>query len=144
LENHKCVKEENNMRTKGIGPQGLGTKGNNGYHIGSPAKQANQIHAKQANQIHARNSRKGETVYVDGESGKYTFHKKPLYKGQKKSSHLMADDGNNQAWPSITRDTISGSWSNQSQKQASDRNELYKFKNTDRMINFARKGNWKK
>ena len=43
----------------------------------------------------------------------------------------------------ITRDTISGSWSNQSQKQASDRNELYKFKNTDRMINFARKGNWK-
>ena len=55
----------------------------------------------------------------------------------------MADDGKNQAWPSITRDTISGSWSNQSQKQASDRNELYKFKNTDRMINFARKGNWK-
>ena len=27
------------MRTKGIGPQGLGLKGNNGYHIGSPAKQ---------------------------------------------------------------------------------------------------------
>ena len=27
------------MRTKGIGPQGLGIKGNNGYHIGSPAKQ---------------------------------------------------------------------------------------------------------
>jgi hypothetical protein len=91
----------------------------------------------------ASKTRKGETVYVDGKPGKYTFHKKPLYKDQKKSSHLMADDGNNQAWPSITRDTISGSWSNQSQKQASDRNELYKFKNTDRMINFARKGNWK-
>jgi hypothetical protein len=26
------------MRTKGIGPQGLGLQGNNGYHIGSPAK----------------------------------------------------------------------------------------------------------
>lgn len=26
------------MRTKGIGPQGLGLKGNNGYSIGSPAK----------------------------------------------------------------------------------------------------------
>jgi len=26
------------MRAKGTGPQGLGTKGNNGYHIGSPAK----------------------------------------------------------------------------------------------------------
>ena len=25
------------MRTKGTGPQGLGIKGNNGYHIGSPA-----------------------------------------------------------------------------------------------------------
>ena len=27
------------MRTKGIGPQGLGVKGNNGFWIGSPAKQ---------------------------------------------------------------------------------------------------------
>jgi len=26
------------MANKGIGPQGLGLKGNNGYHIGSPAK----------------------------------------------------------------------------------------------------------
>jgi len=25
------------MTKKGIGPQGLGLKGNNGYHIGSPA-----------------------------------------------------------------------------------------------------------
>ena len=25
------------MRTKGLGPQGLGIAGNNGYHIGSPA-----------------------------------------------------------------------------------------------------------
>ena len=92
----------------------------------------------------ASKTRKGKTIYVGGKPGKYTFHKEPLYKGQKKSSHLMADDGNNQAWPSITRDPISGSWSNQSQKQASDRNELYKFKTKDRMINFARKGNWKK
>ena len=28
------------MKTKGIGPQGLGIQGNNGYHIGSPAKLA--------------------------------------------------------------------------------------------------------
>ena len=26
------------MRTKGLGPQGLGISGNNGYHIGSPNK----------------------------------------------------------------------------------------------------------
>lgn len=25
------------MKTKGIGPQGLGLKGNNGYSVGSPA-----------------------------------------------------------------------------------------------------------
>ena len=35
------------MRTKGIGPQGLGIKGNNGYHIGSPAKfKAHEIYGK--------------------------------------------------------------------------------------------------
>jgi len=28
------------MRKKGIGPQGLGVKGHNGFWIGSPAKQA--------------------------------------------------------------------------------------------------------
>jgi hypothetical protein len=30
------------MKKKGIGPQGLGILGNNGYHIGSPAKNLNQ------------------------------------------------------------------------------------------------------
>ena len=35
------------MRTKGIGPQGLGIKGNNGYHIGSPAKfKKHKMHSK--------------------------------------------------------------------------------------------------
>ena len=35
------------MRTKGTGPQGLGVKGNNGYHIGSPAKfKAHEMHSK--------------------------------------------------------------------------------------------------
>jgi hypothetical protein len=35
------------MRTKGTGPQGLGVKGNNGYHIGSPAKfEAHEMHSK--------------------------------------------------------------------------------------------------
>lgn len=30
------------MAKKGIGPQGLGVLGNNGYHIGSPAKNLNR------------------------------------------------------------------------------------------------------
>ncbi len=34
------------MNTKGIGPQGLGLKGNNGYHIGSPAKQVKKAYKK--------------------------------------------------------------------------------------------------
>ena len=35
------------MRTKGIGPQGLGIKGNNGYSIGSPAKfKKHEMHSK--------------------------------------------------------------------------------------------------
>ena len=33
-----AVPEKNPSPAKKIGPQGLGEKGNNGYHIGSPAK----------------------------------------------------------------------------------------------------------
>ncbi len=33
-----AVPEKNPAPAKKIGPQGLGVKGNNGYHIGSPAK----------------------------------------------------------------------------------------------------------
>jgi hypothetical protein len=32
--------------SKGIGPQGLGLKGNNGYHIGSPAKKKDACYRK--------------------------------------------------------------------------------------------------
>ena len=32
--------------SKGIGPQGLGLKGNNGYHIGSPAKKKDACYHK--------------------------------------------------------------------------------------------------
>ena len=34
------------MNTKGIGPQGLGLKGNNGYEIGSPAKKKDACYHK--------------------------------------------------------------------------------------------------
>jgi GH35 family endo-1,4-beta-xylanase len=91
----------------------------------------------------ASGTRGGNTTYVSGKVGSYTFHKKPQYKGQRHSTHLMADDNVSKAWPSISRDSVSGKWSNQSQQQASNRNEVYKFKSTDKLINFARKGNWK-
>lgn len=34
------------MRSKGIGPQGLGLKGNNGFWIGSPAKKKDACYSK--------------------------------------------------------------------------------------------------
>ena len=95
---------------------------------------------------HARKLRKQKTTFVTGNTGNYKFHDKPQYKGHKPSSHLMADDGVSQAWPSIYKDE-NDNWSNQTQAQAEKRNELYTFhgKNAKkRMINFARAGNWKK
>jgi len=95
---------------------------------------------------HARRSRGGHTTYVTGTLGNYQFHSIPQYEGHKQSSHLMADDNINQAWPSIYIDE-SGNWSNQTYDQAVERNEVYKFhgkKAKDRMINFARGGNWKR
>jgi len=95
---------------------------------------------------HARNSRGGQTTFVTGDIGRYEFHDKPQYEGHEPSSHLMADDGVNQAWPSIYKDK-DNNWSNQTQAQAKERNESYTFhgkKATERMIDFARIGNWKK
>ena len=94
---------------------------------------------------HARRSRGGNITYVTGNLGNYQFHDKPQYKGHKQYSHLMADDNEDEAWASIYRDE-SGNWSNQTYEQAKERNEVYKFhgkKAKDRMIAFARGGNWK-
>ena len=90
-----------------------------------------------------RSARQGKTIYVTGDQGEYNFHDSPQYEGHEPSSHLMADDGRREAWPSIYRDSVKGSWSNQNRDQAIKRNELYSFKDKDQMIDFARKGNWK-
>ena len=103
------------------------------------------IYPKLFKKAHARKSRGGNTTYVTGTQGDYKFHKKPQHKGQKKSSHLMTDNNVNEAWAAIYRDE-KGNWSNQSYKQAVERKEVYKFhgkKANERMIDFARKGNWK-
>jgi len=90
-----------------------------------------------------RSTRQGNTIYVTGNQGEYNFHDSPQYDGHEPSSHLMADDGKREAWPSIYRDSLTGSWSNQSRDQAIKRKELYNFKDQNQMIDFARKGNWK-
>ncbi len=90
-----------------------------------------------------RESRGGNTIYVTGKQGNYSFHDKPQYDNHLPSSHLMADDNKKGAWPSIYRDSL-GNWSNQNREQAIKRNELYSFNTNEDMVNFARVGNWKK
>ena len=90
-----------------------------------------------------RSTRHGNTIYVTGKPGNYKFFNSPQYEGHEPSSHLMADDNKREAWPSIYRDSITGSWSNQNRNQAIKRGELYSFKDQDQMIDFARRGNWK-
>jgi len=59
-----------------------------------------------------------------------------------RSTHLMADDGDKLAWPSIYK-SDSGEWKEQSQGEAKERGEMFEFKSNKRMQKFARKGNWK-
>jgi len=104
------------------------------------------IFPKLFKKAHARKSRGGHTTYVTGEPGNYKFHDKPQFDDHEPSSHLMADNNVDEAYPSIYRDK-DGNWSNQSYDQAKERKEVYKFhgkKANERMINFARRGNWKK
>lgn len=53
------------MRTKGIGPQGLGIKGNNGYKIGSedsPAKQVSKKEYKKMTDKFSEYNQKNDTI----------------------------------------------------------------------------------
>ena len=103
------------------------------------------IFSKLFKKAHARNSRNGETTYVTGDQGNYSFHDKPQFENHEPSSHLMADNGSNEAWAAIYKEK-DGSWTNQSYDQAVKRNEVYKFhgKNAkEKTFDFAREGNWK-
>ena len=104
------------------------------------------IFPKLFKKAHARKSRGGNTTYVTGDQGSYKFHDEPQFENHEPSSHLMADDGVDEAYAAIYRDK-EGNWSNQSYDQAKKRKEVYKFhgkKANERMIDFARNGNWKK
>jgi hypothetical protein len=92
---------------------------------------------------HARESRSTKT-YVEMDDNKkiISFNKKPLYEGHQQSTHLMADDNKKTAWPRITEDG-KGGYKEQSYKEALNAGEAYRFMTKNRMIDFARKGNWK-
>jgi len=59
------------------------------------------------------------------------------------STHLMADDDKLTAWPTLFQDD-KGEWYEGGREEAEKKGELYKFNNRNEMVNFARKGNWKK
>ena len=82
--------------------------------------------------------RKG-SVYV----GDKQFSDKPMYEGQPHSTHLMADDDKLTAWPTLFQDE-DGTWYEGDYDEAKKRGEIYKFNTREEMIDFARKGNWKK
>jgi hypothetical protein len=92
---------------------------------------------------HIRGSRSTKTYVEMDDNNKITsFNKKPLYEGHEPSTHLVADDGKRTAWPTITEDG-KGGYKEQSYKEALEAGEAYKFLTKKRMIDFARKGNWK-
>ena len=77
--------------------------------------------------------------YVKGDE--FKMSDKPMYEGHKPSTHLMADDDNLTAWPTLFQ--TDGVWHEGGYDEAEKRGEVYKFNTREEMINFARKGSWK-
>ena len=98
-----------------------------GYKTKSMLHQSSEGNIKFLRKRKARRMRDSDTQ-IDGYEGR--------------SSHLMADDGDKLAWPSIYK-SDSGEWKEQSQNEAKERGELFEFKSSKRMKKFAREGNWK-
>jgi hypothetical protein len=99
---------------------------------------------------HIRGSRSTKTYLETHEEEKNgykttvidAFNKKPLSEKHEPSTHYVVDDNKKTAWPSITEDG-KGGYKEQSYKEALNAGEAYKFLTRKRMIDFARKGNWK-
>ena len=79
-------------------------------------------------------------VYV----GDQQFSDKPMYEGHQPSTHLMEDDDNLTAWPSLFQ-TDEGVWyqPENSYEEAKRKGEVYTFDTREEMIKFAREGSWK-
>jgi hypothetical protein len=58
------------------------------------------------------------------------------------STHLMADNDKNEAWPTLFQDD-KGNWYEGDYDEAKRKGEIYKFDTREETINFARKGSWK-
>ena len=87
-----------------------------------------------------------EEGYIKGDE--FAMSDKPMYEEQDYASHLMADDGDKTAWPTLF--LVEGVWydtRNESTERqmeiAKQQGELYTFDRHDQMVDFAREGNWK-
>lgn len=67
-----------------------------------------------------------------------------MHEGHQPSTHLMSDDGDKTAWPTLFQ-TKEGVWyqPDNPEDEARATGEIYKFDTHEEMVNFARKGNWK-
>ena len=102
-------------------------------------KQFNTNYKESQNYQRIKNSRKGSRYNPPPEETALTDE-------GSHSTHLMADDKKNTAWPTLFQNK-DGSWFELSKidayKEATRRDEIYKFDSKEEMINFARKGDWK-
>ena len=80
--------------------------------------------------------------YVKGDE--FKMSDKPMYKGHKPSTHLMAygeSDGKYVAFPTLFQDD-SGMWSEGGFKEAKEKGEVYRFDTEKEAADFAG-GSWK-
>lgn len=86
----------------------------------------NTSYAESKNYQRIKSSRKGVRQNPDGSH----------------STHLMADNNNDEAWPTLFQ-SKDGSWFEAGYEEAKMRDEIYKFDSKKEVTDFARKGNWK-
>ena len=116
------------------GIQNLPTGPNRGMVIESPASyqkggftnQFNTNYQESQNYQRIKGSRKGT--------------RKNKYGSE--STHLMADNNKDTAWPTLFQDK-KGHWYHGGYEEAKRRGEIYKFDSKKELTDFARKGNWK-
>ena len=96
------------------------------YQKGGFEKQFNTNYQESQNYQRIKNSRDGVRENKDGSH----------------STHLMADNNKDEAWPTLFQDE-NGNWFEGGYEEAKRRGEIYKFDSKKELTDFARKGNWK-
>ena len=106
----------------------LDTKTNGTYEEGGEFEQFNTNYQESQNYQRIKDSRKGVRENPDGSH----------------STHLMADNNKDEAWPTLFQDE-NGNWIEplNAYQMAKERGEIYQFDSKQELIDFAREGDWK-